>query len=105
MKVNRASLKLFRACVEKQSIREVTLFVRAAGSEGGEDYLVVTMNDVTVSSIQSTYDTKSPEDRPIDDIALVFRKIKIVYKRIKANGAHFGGAELIEHNFGKTSGK
>src|SRR6185295_9713929 len=53
--VSKASPALFLACASGTHIKEATIAVRrkGAGDKGQEDYLVIKMSDVLVSSYQS----------------------------------------------------
>ena len=104
MKVNRASPGLFLRCAKGRQIKKVTLSVRKAGAGEGQDYLVITLGNVSVSSFETTGGTKGADDRPIDDVSLSFRTIKIVYKQSKPNGT-LGDETTIDHNFGVTATK
>jgi type VI secretion system secreted protein Hcp len=85
MKVNRASPKLLRAFVTGLPVGPVILFVQSAAAKD-KDYVVITLGNVRVSSFQSSGDTKSPDDRPIDAVSLTFDTIEMDYRQIKLNG-------------------
>jgi type VI secretion system secreted protein Hcp len=85
MKMNRASPILIRAFVTGLPVGPVILFVRSAAAKD-KDYLVITLGNVRVSSFQSSGDTKSPDDRPIDVVSLTFDTIEMDYRQIKLNG-------------------
>jgi len=103
MKVNRASPKLFLAYAGGQQIKEVTLLVRKAGAGKGQDYLIITLGNVLVSSFHTTGNAANTDDRPIDDITLNFDRVKIEYKQIKPNGA-LGASTKAEYDFIKKVG-
>jgi type VI secretion system secreted protein Hcp len=104
MKVNRASPELFRHCAERRQIKSVTLFVRNVKSKE-RDYLVITLGKVRVSSFQASGEAKGQDDRPIDDITLNFRTIKIEYRQIKPNGMLGAGGTQTAYDFGATEAK
>jgi type VI secretion system secreted protein Hcp len=104
MKVNRASPKLFLAYAGGQQINEVTLSIRKAGAGKGEDYLIITLGNVLVSSFHTTGNAANTDDKPIDDITLNFDKIKFEYKQIKPNGK-LGASTKAEYDFIKNVDK
>ena len=104
MQVNRASPKLFLAYAGGQQINEVTLSVRKAGAGKGQDYLIITLGNVLISSFLTTGNAAKTDDKPIDDITLNFDKIKIEYKQMKPNGT-LGASTKAEYDFIKNVGK
>jgi type VI secretion system secreted protein Hcp len=86
-KINKASPLLMKACATGQHIKKAVLYVRKQGG-GQQNYLVVTMEDLLVSSYQSSGANKSDgTDLPVDTGALNFAKIKIEYKPQNADGS------------------
>ena len=85
--VSKASPKLFLACASGEHIKDATLSVRRGGelSANREDYLVIKMNDVIISSYQSG--GSGGGDRPTDQISMAFAKIEYSYRPQKADGS------------------
>jgi type VI secretion system secreted protein Hcp len=71
MSVGKASPQLFKACATGQHIKKAVLFVRKAGG-GQQDYLVVTFEDILVSSFQSSGDGGAV---PTEQVSLNFAKV------------------------------
>jgi type VI secretion system secreted protein Hcp len=77
MNINKASPKLFLACADGTHIPEALLTCRKAGGKQ-EEFLVVTMSDVLVSSYQ-TSGSGQTDIVPTDQISINFSKIKYQY--------------------------
>jgi type VI secretion system secreted protein Hcp len=84
MAVNNASPKLMLACATGEHIKKAVLTCRKAGKDQ-QEYLVVTMSDLLVSSYQSGGSAHS-DILPTDQISLNFAKIEWSYKPQKADG-------------------
>src|SRR5687767_13226779 len=82
-KVNKASPSLFLACASGQHIKEATITVRKAGKTQ-QEYLIIKMNDVLVSSYQSG--GSSGDDLPTESVSMAFAKVELTYKEQKADG-------------------
>ena len=81
--VNKASPKLFLACASGQHIKTALLTVRKAGGQQ-QDFLKVTLSDVTVSG----YHQRAAEaaDMPRDQVALNFAKIHVSFSGQRPDG-------------------
>ncbi len=77
MKVNKASPKLALNCATGEHIKKAVLTCRKAGGEQ-QEYLLVTMSDLLVSSYQTGGSSGSVI--PVDQISLNFSKIEFEYK-------------------------
>lgn len=77
MKVNKASPKLMLNCATGEHIKKAVLTCRKAGGEQ-QEYLMVTMSDLLVSSYQTGGSSGSVI--PVDQISLNFSKIEFEYK-------------------------
>jgi type VI secretion system secreted protein Hcp len=77
MKVNKASPKLFLACATGEHIPQALLTCRKAGGKQ-EDFLIVTMSDVLVSSYQ-TSGSAHGDIVPTDQVSINFSKIEFKY--------------------------
>ena len=84
MPTNKASPKLFLYCANGQHIKEAKLTCRKAGTDQ-QEYLVVTMSDLLVSSFQ-TGGSAGSNVLPVDQIGLNFTKIKVEYKEQTEKG-------------------
>lgn len=85
MKINKASPKLMLACATGQHIKKAVLTCRKAGGKQ-ENFLVVTMSDLLVSSYQ-TGGSGHSDIVPTDQISLNFSKVEIEYKEQKPDGS------------------
>jgi type VI secretion system secreted protein Hcp len=83
--VNKASPLLMQACADGTHIKTASLFVRKAGGKQ-EDYYVVKMADLLVSSYQSGGHAGG-NSIPTDQFALNFTKIEFDYKPQKPDGS------------------
>ena len=89
--VDKASPKLFLACATGQHIKNAVLSVRKAGGEQ-QDYLIVTMEDVVVSSVQAS--GQSGDGSPMENVHLNFTQIKVEYKVQDEKGALTGSVAV-----------
>jgi len=82
-RMNKASPALFLACATGKHIKYAVLSVRKAGMEK-QDYLIVKMSDVVVSS----YQTGGSEgaDSPLDQVSFDFGRIDVEYRATKPDG-------------------
>jgi type VI secretion system secreted protein Hcp len=87
-KINKASPVLMIACATGQHIKKAVLTARKAGGKQ-EDFLVITMSDVLVSSYQ-TGGSGHSDIVPTDQGSLNFAKIEFSYKEQKADGSMGG---------------
>lgn len=83
-KVNKSSPVLMLSCASGAHIKKATLFVRKAGAEQ-LDYYVIKLEDVLISSYQSG-DAAGGDSVPTDQFALNFAKIKFEYKPQDSTG-------------------
>jgi type VI secretion system secreted protein Hcp len=81
---NKSSPKLFIACATGEHIKEATITVRRPG-ENRQDYIVIKMNDVLISSYQTG--GTAGADRPTDQVSMAFAKIEYSYKPQKPDGS------------------
>ena len=80
-KVTRASPKLFLALVERRRIKTALLTVRRSGGQQ-QDFLKVTMNDVSIASWKQA----GGEELPMDVVAMSFGKVQIAYTGQRPDG-------------------
>jgi type VI secretion system secreted protein Hcp len=81
--IGTASPKLMLLCANGKHVKSAILSGRRAGV-GQQDYLKITLSDVTVSAFHLGAETG---DTPMDEVSLRFGKIQIDYKPQKATGA------------------
>ena len=86
--VGKASANLALSCASGKHIKKAVLFVRKQG-ETQQDYYVVTLEDLLVSSYQSG-DSTGGNPVPTDQFSLNFAKIKYEYKPQDKKGALSG---------------
>ena len=92
--VDRASPVLIQTCCTGKHIEEAVLSVRKAGGEP-LDYLVLTLNDVLISSVSSGGSTG--DELVTETISLNFARFNVSYQPQDAKGGKAGGA--IEAGF------
>ena len=97
--VDKASPKLMLACCTGQHIPSAVLTVRKAGGSQ-MDYLVLTLTDLLVSSVEVSAQTGNPE-MPTEQFSLNFSKIQYDYKEQKADGS-LGGAVTMGYDLKKN---
>ena len=72
--LEKASVELLRACATGTHIKKGTLYIRKPGADQ-QDYYVVTLTDVLVSSIRQQ-GGGSGTDKPMESLSLNFTKIE-----------------------------
>ena len=87
-RTDKASPKLFLACCTGEHIPSATLTVRKAGTTQ-QDYLVLTLSDIIVSSTQNG-GSASSGDIPTETVSLNFTKIEIQYQQQSQDGTLAG---------------
>src|SRR5690606_34605770 len=87
--VDKASPNLIQACCTGQHIGEAVLAVRKAGGEP-LDYLILTMNDVLVTSVQAG--GSQGDELVTESVSFNFAKFKQSYQPQNAKGGKEGGA-------------
>jgi type VI secretion system secreted protein Hcp len=80
--VDKASPVLMTKCATGEHIKEGTLISRKAG-KGQQEYLIVKMNDLLVTSVQPS----GSSEHPTESISLQFSKIILEYKAQKEDGS------------------
>lgn len=85
---DKSSPKLVKAASSGEHIKEAVLTCRKAGGKGGQvEYLIITMNDVMVSSYQTNAPGAGGSSIPNDSFSFNWTKIKYEYKPQKADGS------------------
>jgi type VI secretion system secreted protein Hcp len=81
--VDKASPVLLKACATGEHLKEGTFTVRKAG-KGQQEYLVVKLNDIIVTSVQPA---GSGDASTMESVALQPSKVSLEYKPQKADGS------------------
>ena len=82
--IDKASPDLFKICATGKHIPNGVVTVRKAGDTPLE-YLVITLNDILVSSMQTSGATSG--DEVMETVSLNFSKFKVEYKEQQADGS------------------
>lgn len=82
-RVDRASPLLMKACATGEHVKDATITVRKAG-KGQQEYLVVTLSDVVVTSVSLSVDTAG--DAAGEVVTLAFAKVDLEYRPQKQDG-------------------
>ena len=82
--VDKASPVLMATCATGEHIKEATITVRKAG-KGQQEYLVITMTDILVTSVSTTVSAEGDTD--VEGVALTFAKVDLEYKPQKPDGS------------------
>lgn len=97
--VDTASPAITLACCNGKHFPEATLTVRKAG-EKPLDYLIITMNDVIITSVQPGGSSGSEETA--ESFTLNFAKYKYSYQPQDNKGSKKGGAIEVEYDIAKN---
>ena len=88
--VDKASAVLMTKCATGEHIKEGTLVSRKAG-KGQQEYLIVKLKEVFVSSVQPS----GSSEHPMESVSLVFGHIDLEYKPQKDDGSLDAGVHFI----------
>ncbi len=77
--VDKSSVPLFQACCKGTHITKATLTLRKATGSKQEGFLIYTLEDVMVESVQQS-GSSGGDDTPTESISLAFAKIEMEYK-------------------------
>lgn len=92
--LDKSSANLMRYCAEGDQYKEAKLVVRKAGGKGGPlEYLVITMNDVIVTSL-STNGSGGEGERLMENVSLNFGSFKTEYQPQKEDGSGLAKIEF-----------
>jgi type VI secretion system secreted protein Hcp len=92
----KASPKLMESCATGKIASKATFTVRKAGGDTGIDYLTIKLENVLVSSYQTSGHSDA---KPVDSVTLRFDSIVVEYTSVdkdKAGGKEIGGYSLKE---------
>lgn len=87
--LDRASPLLMRACARGEHLKQGTITARRAG-RGPQDYLVITMKDVLVTSVS----TSAEAEAAVEVVALRFAEVDLEYRPQKADGSLDAGVHF-----------
>jgi type VI secretion system secreted protein Hcp len=87
--VDKATPVLMQACSRGDQYKEAKLVVRKAGGKEPLEYIIITMNDVIVTSISTG--GSGGEDRLSENVSLNFSSYKYEYQPQKPDGSKDGG--------------
>src|SRR5215510_5671585 len=82
--VDKASPNLLKMCATGEHIKEATLVQRKQG-KGQQEFLVIKMSDVMVSSVNEG--GAGASDAPTESVSLAFAKVALEYKAQKPDGS------------------
>ena len=88
--VDKASPVLMKACAMGDHFDAATLVSRKAG-KGQQDYLIVKMKEVFVTSIQPS----GSSEHPTESVSMTFSHVDLEYKPQKADGSLDAGVHFI----------
>lgn len=89
-RLDKASPVLMKACATGEHVKEGTLVSRKAG-KGQQEYLIIKMSDIQVTSVQSS----ASNEPPMESVSLQFAKVDLEYKPQKPNGTLDAGVHFI----------
>lgn len=81
--IDKASPLLMKACATGEHIKEATITVRKAGG-GQQEYLIIKMNDVMVSSVSESVASDAPTTA--ENVTLQFARVDLEYRAQKPDG-------------------
>ena len=82
-KIDKASPLLLKGCATGQHLKEATITRRKAG-KGQQEYLVIKMNDVVITSVAEEDDGGSGQ---VEAVTLAFAKVDLEYRPQKQDGS------------------
>ena len=82
-KIDKASPLLLRGCATGQHLKEATITRRKAG-KGQQEFLVIKMNDVIITSVTETDDSGAGQ---MESVTLAFAKVDVEYRPQKPDGS------------------
>jgi type VI secretion system secreted protein Hcp len=88
--LDKASPVLMKACAMGDHFADATLVSRKAG-KGQQDYLIVKMKEVFITSVQPS----GSSEHPMESVSMSFGHIDLEYKPQKEDGSLDGGVHFI----------
>jgi type VI secretion system secreted protein Hcp len=89
--VDKASPVLMKACATGEHIKDATITVRKGG-KGQQEYLVITMTDVIVTSVSTSVSAEGEATN--EGVTLAFAKVDLEYKPQKPDGSLGAGVHF-----------
>jgi type VI secretion system secreted protein Hcp len=89
--VDKSSATLMKLCATGEHIKKGVLVQRKAG-KGQQEYLIVTMEDILVSSVQQS--AAGGQGESMEQVSLNFAKIEVEYKPQKPDGSLDAGVKF-----------
>lgn len=80
-----SSVPLFQACCKGEHITTATITFRKQTGDSQEGFLIYTLTDVMVESIQ-TSGSSGGDDTPTESLSLAFAKMEVEYKKQGKDG-------------------
>ena len=87
--LDKASPVLMAKCATGEHIKEGTLVSRKAG-KGQQEYLIVKMNDILITSVQPS----GSSEHPMESVSFTYSKIDLEYKPQKEDGSLDAGVHF-----------
>jgi type VI secretion system secreted protein Hcp len=97
--VDKSSPVLLQACAMGDHFKEATLVSRKAG-KGQQEYLIVKMKEVFVTSVQPS----GSSEHPMESVSLSFGHVDLEYKPQKEDGSLDAGIHFV-YNLKKRENK
>jgi len=88
--LDKASPVLMKACAMGDHFADATLVSRKAG-KGQQDYLVIKMKEVFITSVQPS----GSSEHPMESVSMSFGHVDLEYKAQKTDGSLEGGVHFI----------
>jgi len=88
--LDKASPVLMKACAMGDHFKMATLVSRKAG-KGQQDYLIIKMKEVFVTSVQPS----GSSEHPMESVSMQFGHVDLEYKAQKADGSLEAGVHFI----------
>jgi type VI secretion system secreted protein Hcp len=88
--LDKASPVLMKSCAMGDHFADATLVSRKAG-KGQQDYLIIKMKEVFVTSVQPS----GSSEHPMESVSLTFSHVDLEYKPQKADGTLEAGVHFI----------
>jgi type VI secretion system secreted protein Hcp len=88
--LDKASPVLMKACATGEHIKEGILVSRKAG-KGQQEYLIMKMNDILITSIQPS----GSSEHPMESVSMQCAKVDLEYKPQKADGSLDAGLHFL----------
>jgi type VI secretion system secreted protein Hcp len=99
-RIDKATPLLLKACATGQHLKEATITHRKAG-KGQQEFLVVKLNDVLITSVQHGGDTSGPAS---ETVSLTFDKVDFEYRPQRPDGTVDAGIHFKFDIKANTSG-